>query len=71
VSSTIKHRQVVRKTYGCAQQQPLYIRIETNSTPIDSLWLVGDSTHPGEGNAGVSYSALTVVRQIDQWLMSQ
>jgi phytoene dehydrogenase-like protein len=30
--------------------------------------LVGDSTHPGEGTAGVSYSALTVVRQIDQWL---
>jgi C-3',4' desaturase CrtD len=35
-------------------------------TPIDNLWLVGDSTHPGEGTAGVSYSALTVVRQIDQ-----
>jgi C-3',4' desaturase CrtD len=35
-------------------------------TPIDGLWLVGDSTHPGEGTAGVSYSALTVVRQIDQ-----
>ncbi|MGL5881526.1 MAG: C-3',4' desaturase CrtD [Xenococcaceae cyanobacterium] len=34
-------------------------------TPIDHLWLVGDSTHPGEGTAGVSYSALTVVRQID------
>ena len=33
-------------------------------TPIDNLWLVGDSTHPGEGTAGVSYSALTVVRQI-------
>jgi phytoene dehydrogenase-like protein len=39
-----------------------------NRTPIDGLWLVGDSTHPGEGTAGVSYSALTVVRQIDQWL---
>jgi phytoene dehydrogenase-like protein len=39
-----------------------------NYTPIDGLWLVGDSTHPGEGTAGVSYSALTVVRQIDQWL---
>jgi C-3',4' desaturase CrtD len=37
-----------------------------NRTPIDGLWLVGDSTHPGEGTAGVSYSALTVVRQIDQ-----
>jgi phytoene dehydrogenase-like protein len=33
-------------------------------TPIKNLWLVGDSTHPGEGTAGVSYSALTVVRQI-------
>jgi len=36
-----------------------------NRTPIKHLWLVGDSTHPGEGTAGVSYSALTVVRQID------
>ncbi|OCQ99752.1 C-3',4' desaturase CrtD [Oscillatoriales cyanobacterium USR001] len=35
-----------------------------NRTPIKHLWLVGDSTHPGEGTAGVSYSALTVVRQI-------
>ncbi|UKO96487.1 C-3',4' desaturase CrtD [Nostoc sp. UHCC 0870] len=35
-----------------------------NRTPIQDLWLVGDSTHPGEGTAGVSYSALTVVRQI-------
>lgn len=34
-------------------------------TPIQQLWLVGDSTHPGEGTAGVSYSALTVVRQIE------
>jgi C-3',4' desaturase CrtD len=34
-------------------------------TPVDRLWLVGDSTHPGEGTAGVSYSALTVVRQIE------
>jgi C-3',4' desaturase CrtD len=33
-------------------------------TPWPNLWLVGDSTHPGEGTAGVSYSALTVVRQI-------
>lgn len=33
-------------------------------TPINNLWLVGDSTHPGEGTAGVSYSALTVARQI-------
>jgi C-3',4' desaturase CrtD len=37
-----------------------------NRTPIKGLWLVGDSTHPGEGTAGVSYSALTVVRQIQQ-----
>ncbi|WGV24177.1 C-3',4' desaturase CrtD [Halotia branconii] len=37
-----------------------------NRTPINHLWLVGDSTHPGEGTAGVSYSALTVVRQIDR-----
>lgn len=35
-----------------------------NRTPLKNLWLVGDSTHPGEGTAGVSYSALTVVRQI-------
>jgi C-3',4' desaturase CrtD len=34
--------------------------------PVAGLWLVGDSTHPGEGTAGVSYSALTVVRQIEQ-----
>lgn len=36
-----------------------------NRTPIQHLWLVGDSTHPGEGTAGVSYSALTVVKQIE------
>ncbi|GAB1541255.1 C-3',4' desaturase CrtD [Scytonema sp. NUACC21] len=36
-----------------------------NRTPIARLWLVGDSTHPGEGTAGVSYSALTVLRQIE------
>jgi C-3',4' desaturase CrtD len=35
-----------------------------NRTPIPNVWLVGDSTHPGEGTAGVSYSAQTVVRQI-------
>jgi C-3',4' desaturase CrtD len=34
-------------------------------TPVQNLWLVGDSTHPGEGTAGVSYSALTAVRQIE------
>ena len=33
-------------------------------TPIANLWLVGDSTHPGEGTAGVSYSAMTAVRQL-------
>lgn len=37
-----------------------------NRTPFKCLWLVGDSTHPGEGTAGVSYSALTVVRQISE-----
>ena len=35
-------------------------------TPVPYLWLVGDSTHPGEGTAGVSYSALTAVRQIQE-----
>jgi C-3',4' desaturase CrtD len=35
-----------------------------NRTPVKNLWLVGDSTHPGEGTAGVSYSALTAVGQI-------
>ena len=34
-------------------------------TPVQNLWLVGDSTHPGEGTAGVSYSAMTAVRQIE------
>ena len=36
-----------------------------NRTPVRNLWLVGDSTHPGEGTAGVSYSALTTVSQIE------
>lgn len=36
-----------------------------NRTPVDRLWLVGDCTHPGEGTAGVSYSALTAVRQLE------
>lgn len=36
-----------------------------NRTPLRGLWLVGDSTHPGEGTAGVSYAARTVVHQID------
>jgi C-3',4' desaturase CrtD len=35
-------------------------------TPLKNIWLVGDSTHPGEGTAGVSYSAMTVIRQITQ-----
>lgn len=35
-----------------------------NRTPLSGLWLVGDCTHPGEGTAGVSYSAWTVARQI-------
>jgi C-3',4' desaturase CrtD len=35
-------------------------------TPISRLWLAGDSTHPGEGTAGVSYSALTIAQQIIQ-----
>lgn len=33
-------------------------------TPIPRLWLVGDSTHPGEGTAGVSYAALTIAQQM-------
>jgi phytoene dehydrogenase-like protein len=33
-------------------------------TALANLWLVGDSTHPGEGTAGVSYSALNAVRQL-------
>jgi len=35
-----------------------------NRTPVPGLWLTGDCTHPGEGTAGVSYSAQTVVQQI-------
>lgn len=37
-------------------------------TPLSGLWLVGDCTHPGEGTAGVSYSAWTMVRQLQQAL---
>ena len=33
-------------------------------TPLKGLWLCGDSIYPGEGTAGVSQSALMVVRQI-------
>ncbi|MEM9116968.1 MAG: C-3',4' desaturase CrtD [Cyanobacteria bacterium P01_F01_bin.56] len=36
-----------------------------NRTPLPNLFLVGDCTHPGEGTAGVSYSAQTAVRQIE------
>ena len=39
-----------------------------NRTPLANLWLVGDCTHPGEGTAGVSYSALTAVRQLERSL---
>lgn len=38
----------------------------SNRTPIANLWLVGDSTHPGEGTAGVSYSALNCVSLIEK-----
>ena len=34
-------------------------------TPLKNLWLVGDSTHPGEGTAGVSYSAWSATQQIE------
>ena len=33
-------------------------------TPMDGLWLCGDSVHPGEGTAGVSLSALNACRQL-------
>lgn len=33
-------------------------------SPVDNLWLVGDSVHPGEGTAGVSYAAWTTAQQI-------
>ncbi len=33
-------------------------------TPVPHLWLVGDSVHPGEGTAGVSYGAVQAVNQI-------
>ena len=35
-------------------------------TPLQGLWLCGDSIHPGEGTAGVSLSALMAVRQLLQ-----
>ena len=33
-------------------------------TPMQGLWLCGDSLHPGEGTAGVSLSALNASRQL-------
>ncbi len=33
-------------------------------TPMNGLWLCGDSIHPGEGTAGVTQSALMASRQI-------
>ncbi|MFM7313421.1 MAG: C-3',4' desaturase CrtD [Cyanobium sp.] len=33
-------------------------------TPLEGLWLCGDSIHPGEGTAGVSLSALMAARQL-------
>ncbi len=33
-------------------------------TPMNGLWLCGDSIHPGEGTAGVSQSALMACRQL-------
>ena len=35
-------------------------------TPLKGLWLCGDSIYPGEGTAGVSQSAMIVVRQLMQ-----
>lgn len=60
---TARHQGVVG---GIGQRLPTFGPFGfANRTPIKHLWLVGDSTHPGEGTAGVSYSALTVVRQIE------
>jgi len=36
----------------------------SSRTPLRGLWLCGDSIYPGEGTAGVSQSALMVVRQL-------
>ena len=33
-------------------------------SPLDGLWLCGDSIHPGEGTAGVGLSALMASRQL-------
>jgi len=77
-SDTIKHQEAATpRTFarftaraqgivgGIGQRVPTFGPFGfANRAPIKHLWLVGDSTHPGEGTAGVSYSALTVVRQI-------
>ena len=36
----------------------------SSRTPLRGLWLCGDSIYPGEGTAGVSQSAMMVVRQL-------
>jgi len=36
----------------------------SSRTPLKGLWLCGDSIYPGEGTAGVSQSAMMVVRQL-------
>ena len=36
----------------------------SSRTPIEGLWLCGDSIYPGEGTAGVSLSALQSCRQL-------
>ncbi len=36
----------------------------SSRTPLTGLWLCGDSIYPGEGTAGVSQSAMMVVRQL-------
>ena len=38
----------------------------SSRTPLKGLWLCGDSIYPGEGTAGVSQSAMMVVRQLMQ-----
>ncbi len=40
----------------------------SNHTPIANVWLVGDSTYPGEGTAGVSYSARNAVQLLERSL---
>ncbi len=38
----------------------------SNRTPVSNVWLVGDATYPGEGTAGVSYSARNAVRLLER-----